>query len=228
MIDITSISLRSVVNDLYYVNYVSDENTVFIIFFVSFVSSVVNDLFSLISFQVIPLLYNMEAMLFKIRMKPEASFEKDFAVAMLAELARRYPSNGTRNDVYCFAHILHPFFRGNLIRAEHQNWWAKLDAFVNANEVEQDEAVDLDEAVIEEDNPEQDDFFNAAEQFSQTQGQAPRTEPHPDFRDQRLTPLKQELSSYFTAPGLSSSKIDVLAWWKSQQVILRKFRLKRS
>jgi hypothetical protein len=54
--------------------------------------------------------------------RPVNSFAKDYANVVIVELNRRFPDCGTQNDLYCFGHILHPFYRGSLFRKGSQKW----------------------------------------------------------------------------------------------------------
>ena len=54
--------------------------------------------------------------------RPVNSFAKDYANVVIVELNRRFPDCGTQNDLYCYGHILHPFYRGSLFRKGSQKW----------------------------------------------------------------------------------------------------------
>ena len=162
------------------------------------------------------MLVNIEAMLKGLVAKPEESWAKDFAKSMLQEVSKRYPENGTKVDTYCYANILHPYFRGSLLKLQSLSvFHAKVHQFKKENQVEVpvppvaelEPEVDLDE----------DDFFSAAERYTQAVDDRPAPASG-TILEGSLTPLHIELQNYFALPRLSTSKIDVLAWWKANQV----------
>ena len=71
---------------------------------------------------VITNLANMDGYLEKIARDGTQSFAKDYAEVLINELHRRFPNVGTDNELYCFGHILHPYFRGRLFKRGTQRW----------------------------------------------------------------------------------------------------------
>jgi len=70
-------------------------------------------------------------------------------------------------EAYCFAHLLHLFFRGCLLNNFDVAWSRTQKDFIQQNEVEADPevipvSVDEDVAAAEDD-----EFFDAAPKFSQ-------------------------------------------------------------
>ncbi len=77
----------------------------------------------------------------------------------------RYPQNGTLVEAYCFAHFLHPFYRGCLLYNFEDVWTNAQEAFISQNEVTPDPDVihvPVDEDVAPDDD--EDDFFTAIPQ----------------------------------------------------------------
>ena len=161
------------------------------------------------------MLYNLEALLYsKMRPNNPNSFQKDYCTALAKELERRYPSNGTNVDIYSFAHLLHPCFRGTLLKNFQEVWPRVIKEFTKQNE-EEAVVAEVNVTVIEDQGEElEDEFFDAAfRRFAQNQDD----EPTQGMREGGLTPLTIELETYFALPRLNTSKVDVLAWWKAQQ-----------
>ena len=71
---------------------------------------------------VIAMLQNLQGYLEKEARDGSQSFAKDYATIMIDELQRRFPNVGTDNELYCFGHILHPYFRGRLFRKGTERW----------------------------------------------------------------------------------------------------------
>ena len=71
---------------------------------------------------VIAMLANLEGYLEKEARDGTQSFAKDYAAILISELHRRFPNVGTDNELYCFGHILHPYFRGRLFRKGTERW----------------------------------------------------------------------------------------------------------
>jgi hypothetical protein len=115
----------------------------------------------------------MEAMLKVLANKPEESWAKDFANAMLKEMNKRFPANGTKVDTYCYSNILHPYFRGSLLKLQSSALFhAKVHQFKKENEVVFPVApVAEPEASV--DSNEDDDFFSAAERLTQVLDERP-------------------------------------------------------
>jgi len=79
-------------------------------------------------------------------------------------------------EAYCFAHFLHPFYRGCLLYNFEDAWTKTQEAFISQNEVTPDPdvipvPVDDDVAPAEDD-----DFFDAALRFTQNMDARPTQE----------------------------------------------------
>jgi hypothetical protein len=72
--------------------------------------------------QVISLLVNLQGYLEKECTDHPQSFGKDYAEILITELGRRFPNVGSDNELYAFGHILHPYYRGRLLRKGSERW----------------------------------------------------------------------------------------------------------
>ena len=63
--------------------------------------------------------------------RPANSFAKDYANVMIVEMDRRFKASGMEDFLYCFGHILHPYYRGSLFRKGTQKWKDRYYNFVN-------------------------------------------------------------------------------------------------
>jgi len=118
--------------------------------------------------------------------------------------------------VYVFAHLLHPFFRGTVLRNYDGIWSNWIDEFIKQNEVAPDDDVEVNVAVNEADEEEGEEDDGLGNVSKLTQRRATQAEQE-GIRDRRMTPLAVELDKYLALPRLDTHKIDVLAWWKTQQ-----------
>ena len=66
---------------------------------------------------VVAMLANLQGYLEKEARDGTQSFAKDYAEIMINELQKRFP-----NELFCFGHILHPYFRGRLFRKGTERW----------------------------------------------------------------------------------------------------------
>jgi len=148
-------------------------------------------------------------------MRPEnpASFQKDYCTALAVELARRFPDNGTKVEVYVFAHLLHPFYRGAILKNFDSIWSNNIKEFIRQNEEAPEVVADINVNVAVDSDENEDDFFDAALKFTQNMEE----QSAEGLREGPLTPLTIELDSYLALPRLNTPKVDILAWWKSQQ-----------
>ena len=71
---------------------------------------------------VISLLVNLQGYLEKVGLEHPASFGHDYCEILINELNRRFPDNGCTNELYAFGHILHPYYRGRLMRKGSERW----------------------------------------------------------------------------------------------------------
>ena len=169
------------------------------------------------------MIFSMEHMLKGLIAKPEASWAKDYATAMLKEMEKRFPQQGTKVEVYCFGNILHPFFRGSMLKHQSTPFFNdQVHKFLRDNEtvepVEPQPEPTIEPNLSSDDS---EDFFAAAEKLTQDLAE-PQADAGPG--PEHLTPLKIELQNYFNMAKLNSSKVDVLQWWKANQVIEFLFR----
>ncbi len=100
------------------------------------------------------MLHNLELTLYSIENQTPNSFRKDYSQALIKELNKRFPDNGTTVDVYVFAHLLHPFFRGTVLRNYDGIWSNWIDELIKKNEVACDDDVEVIVAVNEADEEE--------------------------------------------------------------------------
>ncbi len=163
------------------------------------------------------MLHNLDLTLHSLENQPPNSFKKDYSKAILKELHKRFPELGKTVDVYVFAHILHPFFRGTILRNYDGIWSKWIDELIKQNEEtpEDDVQVNVNVAVSEADEEEEDDD-GLGTVSKLTQRMATQAEQE-GASDRRMTPLAVELDKYVALPRLDTHKIDVLAWWKAQQ-----------
>ncbi len=162
----------------------------------------------------------METFLKQIKEKASVErFEKEYATACLREIYKRFPKCGTELKEYAFANILHPYFRGNLVRV-YPHWREMFEKFILENESEVEEVwEDLATAEVLDEGKEEDEFWASADLVSQKL-QKTVASAKEGLSTGPSTPLKTEFDIYVNLPTPTSSKIDVLDWWRGQKVFI--------
>ena len=169
-----------------------------------------------------PILVNLESYLTNIKNRStNPDYQRDFAAASLKELYKRFPKCGAEVSAYVSANILHPYFRGNLVK-NYSNWKDLFQKFIFENqseveEVSQDLQTARATAAVPDDK--EDEFWASADLMSK-RWQATPTEnlSQTGVAEGPTTPLKTELDIYMKLPFPNSSKLDILAWWNGQKV----------
>jgi hypothetical protein len=168
-----------------------------------------------------PILVNMESYLTSIKEKSSSpQYQRDFADASLREMHKRFPKCGAEVSAYATANILHPYFRGNLLK-NYSTWNDQLQKFIFENEPEVEEIIqDLNtRPVITAPDVVEDEFWASADLMNK-RWQDTQTENQSQTSDSEVpnSPLKAELDIYMKLPLPASSKLDILAWWNGQKV----------
>jgi hypothetical protein len=167
----------------------------------------------------------MESFLKQIKAKASLpTSEREYASACLLEIYRRFPKCGTELKEYAYANILHPYFRGNLVRV-YPHWREVFDSFILENESEVEEVwEDIDSAAVLDEGQEQDEFWASADLVSQNLQKAVSS-TREVASGGPSTPLKTEFDIYVNLPKPPNSKIDILDWWRGQKVIFLIFKI---
>ncbi len=168
-----------------------------------------------------PILVNMESYLTSIKNKStNPEFQKNFAAASLRELYKRFPKCGAEVSAYANANILHPYFRGNLVK-NFSNWKDLFGKFISENEPEVVEVVNDPNSRVPIAYPgeKEDEFWASADLISQKwQEMIVENQNQTGVTEGPSTPLKTELDTYLKLPLPTTSKLDILAWWNGQKV----------
>jgi len=156
------------------------------------------------------LFYIMEAIKTAKNLVPELNANRDIQDALnmtfdalKKQLDDRFPSSGSENEFTCIGHLLHPYYRGSLLKR-----YGKFDDVV-------DKMVDDHTSTIE--FTEQSRLNQAMISESEDPMEIAMAEEHAQSgNDTKTPPLRGEIERYLKmVPPPEKGDVDILNWWKS-------------
>jgi hypothetical protein len=170
---------------------------------------------------VIPRLHSISLTLHSMVAK-DGPATKKFAQCMLEEFELRFPKCGTENFLYGVGNLLHPFFRGLIIK-EFGSYPKIIKQFFEENEEKEEEkpqpkVPESDETMTKDDDDDFDEegYFKMIAQKHKTHNKSINENSTQTF-ETAITSLQLEWNRYQNLPDVNDHKVDILGWWAEKK-----------
>jgi hypothetical protein len=170
-----------------------------------------------------PILINLESYLTSIKNRSTSpDYQRDLVAALLKEFYKRFPKCGAEVSAYASANIQHPHFRGNLVK-NYTNWKDLFQKFILENEPEVEEVSQEPKtarATFAIPDDKGDELWASVDIMCKRQERLTEDLNQIGVVEGPTTPLKTELDIYMKLSFPTYLKLDILAWWNGQKVII--------